>query len=300
MPLSPPAHRRYAEGRARADDGVMLFWQSFGDGPVMVCCNGVGVSTFFWRYFVDHFSAHHRVIVWDYRGHGDSDPVPDPRTSDVSVGRHTEDLRVVLDALGIDHALLAGHSMGCQVIFEFAKRYPLRVLGLVPILGSAGRTLETFFNSDRSPALFRLAGRIVARLDDRTHAIIRPILRSRIAWPFTRAAQLVDRDYASADDMMEYIAHLATLDFRMFIRVVNQLNDHDAWGSLQDLAVPVLVIAAERDAFTPLPLSKKMAAMIPGAEILVLAEASHAAIIEHPETINHRVDRFLRERHVFA
>lgn len=299
MPLSPPLGRPYLEGRTRTDDGLMLSWQAFGEGPAIVCCNGVGVSTFFWRYVVDHYSRDHRVVVWDYRGHGESDPVPDPRTSDVRIERHTEDLRVVLDALGIERALLMGHSMGCQVILELTRRHPERVAGLVMILGSAGRTLETFFDSARSPYFFKLAGRLVARLDDRTHAIIRPLLRSRIAWPVTRALALVDRDYASADDMLQYISHLARLDFRMFIRVVNLLNEHDAWDALPGIRVPALVIAAENDAFTPLHLSRRMARSIPDAEILVLADASHAAIIEHPETINHRVDRFLRERQVF-
>ena len=42
--------------------------------------------------------------------------------------------------------------------------------------------------------------------------------------------------------------------------------------------------------------SEKVARTAPGAELMVLADASHAALIEQPETINHRVERFLRER----
>lgn len=300
MPLPQLPDRAYASGRAVADDGVGLAWQSFGEGPAIVCCNGVGVSTFFWHYVVRQFSDRYRVVVWDYRGHGSSDPVPDPRGGEVGVPRHTQDMRVVLDAAGIDQACFFGHSMGCQVLFEAWRQYPERMLGMVPILGSAGRTLETFFDNPRSPLFFRMAGRLVAALDDRTHAFVRPLLLSRIAWPFTRTMSLVDRYYASRDDMLPYMAHLATLDMRVFIRVVNRLNDHDAWDALPTIDVPVLVIAADNDAFTPVWLSRKMASLIPGAEILVLAEASHAAIIEQPETINHRIERFIRERRVFG
>ena len=57
-----------------------------------------------------------------------------------------------------------------------------------------------------------------------------------------------------------------------------------------------LIVAAERDDFTPLYLSRQIADVIGGAELLVLADGSHAALIEQPETINHRLDRFIRER----
>ena len=59
------------------------------------------------------------------------------------------------------------------------------------------------------------------------------------------------------------------------------------------------LIAAERDTFTPMWLSRKMVQSIPGAEFLVLADGSHAALIEQPDTIQHRIDRFLVERRVF-
>ena len=69
-------------GFVRTPDGYNLFWRTTGSGPVLACCNGVGVSTFFWKYVVSHFSDDHRVLVWDYRGHGRSDgpPIPSRRT----------------------------------------------------------------------------------------------------------------------------------------------------------------------------------------------------------------------------
>jgi pimeloyl-ACP methyl ester carboxylesterase len=57
--------------------------------------------------------------------------------------------------------------------------------------------------------------------------------------------------------------------------------------------MPVLVIAAENDKFTPMWCSRKIVAAIPEAELLILADASHAALVEQPETINHRVARYL-------
>jgi pimeloyl-ACP methyl ester carboxylesterase len=283
-------------GLAVADDGMHLYWRAVGSGPAIVCNNGVGVSTFFWRYTEEHFSDRFTVVTWDYRGHGHSDPLPDPTAGEVGIPRHAADLITVLDAAGIDRVLIFGHSMGCQVGLEAWRLHAHRIRGFVLILGTAGRALETFADNPRSPIFFRLAGALVAALGERTHRIVRPILHSPVAWAFTRRAKLVDPLYATKNDMAPYLEHLAVLDMRMFIRTVLQMQEHDAWDLLGSVDVPALIVGAERDAFTPIRLSRQMAQRIPGAELLVLADASHAAIVEQPETINHRVERFLRER----
>ncbi len=288
--------RPVRSGLAVADDGMHLYWRAVGEGPAIVCNNGVGVSTFFWRYTVDQFSDRHTVLTWDYRGHGRSDPLPDPTTGEVGMPRHSRDMIAVMDAAGIDKALICGHSMGCQVGLEAWRAAEGRITAYVLILGTAGRALESFADNPRSPFFFKLAGQLIAALGERTHRLVRPLLHSRIAWLFTRGAKLVDPMYASKADMAPYLEHLAVLDMRMFIRTVLQMQEHDAWDVLRTIKVPVLIVGAERDAFTPIRLSKDMASRIPGAELLVLADASHAAIIEQPETINHRIERFLRER----
>jgi pimeloyl-ACP methyl ester carboxylesterase len=287
-------------GMAVAGDGVHLHWQAVGSGPALVCNNGVGVSTFFWHYIIEHFQDRYTVLTWDYRGHGKSDPVPDPVAGEVGIEQHAQDLLAVLDDAGVTEALFLGHSMGCQVAIEAFRRSRSRFRGMVLILGTAEHALRTFMGNPRSPAYFRLAGRVIARLGERTHRVVRPVLLSQVAWRLTRRIKLVDPDYASKDDMAPYLEHLATLDMRMFIRTVLRMEEHDAWDVLDTIDVPVLIVGAERDAFTPISLSEEMARRTPGAELLVLADASHAAIIEQPETINHRVERFIRERRVFA
>jgi len=58
----------------------------------------------------------------------------------------------------------------------------------------------------------------------------------------------------------------------------------------------VLVVAGERDLFTPLNRSKEMAERIPGAELLVLREGSHAAMVEQPELVALTIEKFLVSR----
>jgi pimeloyl-ACP methyl ester carboxylesterase len=78
--------------------------------------------------------------------------------------------------------------------------------------------------------------------------------------------------------------------------MVDLMADHDLTDFLPHIEVPTLIIAGEKDLVTPLHRSRKMAALIPRSELIILPEGSHAAIVEHPETINRRVDRFLAER----
>ena len=295
--------RRIVSGHAIASDGVEIYWRAVGEGPWIACCNGVGVSTFFWKYVTAQFADRYTIIVWDYRGHGRSHRGLNPARADMSIERHADDLRAVLEsaavAMGLDDprpALLLGHSMGCQVALEARRRSPDLVHGLVLMLGTAGKTLSTFFDWSHSPKLFHAAHKALFKAGPRANDFIRPLLESPLAFSFATRFSLVDPFYTKSEDFLPYLEHLATLDFRLFIENVCKTNEHDAWDLLPKLERPLLVVAAENDKFTPMWCSEKIVSDTPGAELMVLADASHAALIEQPDTINHRLERFIRER----
>jgi pimeloyl-ACP methyl ester carboxylesterase len=286
-------------GFVRADDGVPLYWRSVGDGePAFVCCNGVGVSTFFWKYVVEHFRDRFRVVTWDYRGHGRSAPPPEPvEQADLSIERNVRDLVSVLEAVGVrGPSVLLGHSMGCQVILELANQHPERVAALIPMFGTYERPMDTFMDSPYARPLFDLLTRAARWGGRRGARMLLPLYDSPIAFPVGGLLGLMDRHYAGRVDIEQYLEHLAVMNPRIFLRMVAQAADHSAEQALPRITAPTLVIASEKDLFTPLHRSYAMAQKIPGAELLVLAEASHAAIVEHPDSINRRIDRFLWER----
>lgn len=281
-------------GFAETPDGLRLYWHATGRGPALVCCNGLGVSTFFWKYVVEQLSDRYQVVVWDYRGHGRSDR-PDPDVVDLSVPTFARDLGLVLDAAGVDEHILLGHSMGCQLALERYHQHPEGVRGLVLLLGGPGRVLSNFGDNPRSPQIFKVLHLLVESMGDRVNRLVRAAMRSPLAWPVTRGLSFVDPLYTSREDFQPYLDHLGSLDFRLFMRLVSEAQKHDARPYLGQIQVPTLVVAAERDDFFPLWVMKDMAGRIPGASLLVLADGSHAAIIEQPRTINHRLERFLRE-----
>ena len=110
----------FQSGSFLTEDNVEITWTSVGHGQAIYCCNGVGVSTFFWKYIIRDFQDQCRIITWDYRGHGSSQRALSPDQQDMSINRHAKDLKTLVDYLTPDEAcILIGHSMGCQVSLEF-------------------------------------------------------------------------------------------------------------------------------------------------------------------------------------
>lgn len=295
--MNQPMIRCQASGFAETEDGYRIHWRAIGSGPPVVCCNGVGVSTFFWKYVVEQLAGEYQVLLWDYRGHGRSSrDLPHDRDT-LSIARHAADLEAVLEDAGIHTpALVMGHSMGCQVALELARSAPHRVAGLGLWLGTAGRTLHTFAGWSGSVHLFRLIHAFVRAAGESVNRTQRVLLNSPLAWRVTRGFHLVDPYYTSKADMEPYLRHMATMDLRVFLGCARAADDHDAWPDLASMDVPALVVAAENDTFTPIECSRRMAELLPQGELFILADASHAALIEQPETIGFRLRRFLDER----
>jgi len=288
--MYPPERR---EGFVTSDVGLRLYWEAHGSGPALVCCNGVGVSTFFWKYLVAEFSDRFTVVLWDYRGHGQSEGPNSPMECDLSIAASARDLLGVLDAAGAEQAVALGHSMGCQVALEAAIQAPKRIKGLVLMQGSAGRVLDTFFDNPSARVLHSFLMKGADLMGPKFDKLTSPLLNTNLTWEFTWRCGLVDPYYTRKEDFMPYLEHMARLDTRLFLHMVEEAHHHDAFPLLPTIEQPALVVAAEKDTFTPMWLSQRIAREMPNAEILVLADATHAAIIEQPDTINHRVARFL-------
>lgn len=277
----------------RLDDGTGLYVCSEGQGPALVLSNGLGVSTFFWNHVRASFAGQYRVVTWDYRGHGKSGPAP---STGFGIRTCAEDLLRVMDHLGIEDAVLAGHSLGSQTILETYRMAPERVLGLVPTLGGYGRTVESFMDTKLSlPALKVL--RKVAMASPRTSKLLlNRVPKLPLTWRVARAMGVVHPDLCPRAEMEPYLEHLSRLDLPTYFQLAQDLQDHDASDVLPTVKVPTLVFAGDRDLFTPMWLSERMAAAIPDSELCVIRGGSHAALVEQPELMCLRLERFLVER----
>ncbi len=122
-------------------NGIRLQYLDWGgDGPVLLFLAGLGCSAHIYGKFAPRFSSHFHVLGVTRRGHGDSDY---PETG-YDVDTLTEDLLQFMDALHIDQAILAGHSMANVELSHFAALHPERVLKLVYLDASYDRTTALF------------------------------------------------------------------------------------------------------------------------------------------------------------
>jgi pimeloyl-ACP methyl ester carboxylesterase len=163
------------------------------------------------------------------------------------------------------------------------------------LFGTYRRLLDTFFNWPGSFKVFKVLYSIASKAGPVGMRALLPIYDSPLSYEIGRRAGLFDRYYAQRHDMDKYMEHLMHMNPQVFLRMVDAIADHDLSDVLPELYIPSLVVAGEHDKFTPVHCSERMAELLPISELIVLTEASHAAVVEQPEIINSRIERFLRD-----
>lgn len=277
-------------GFTSAADGTRLFYGVRGAGHGLVLLDGIGCDGWAWIHVQPHLSLRHRVVHCHYRGHGRSGPVSDLDAT--GVGQLASDVLRVMDATGLARPVLVAHSMGTQVALEVYRQDPERVRALVLICGSYGRITHTFHGNDLLHRVLPTLIEKVRKYEPIARAFwgrLPPALSYRIAgW-----LREIDGATLRAEDFRLYVEHLSDIDLDLYLTMLKKAGDHSAEDLLASVRVPTLVIAAERDTFTPRDVVKDLADRIPGAVYRELASASHAAPSEQPQLINEYIDDFL-------
>ena len=280
----------FAEGA----DGTRLYHDAAGDGPAVVLCDGIACEGFIWRYLRPALLRGHRVLHWNYRGHGRSGPPLDPART--GIADHADDLLRVLGSAGVPKAVLIAHSMGTQVALETWRQRPEAVAGLVLVCGSYGNITRTFHGSD----LLSVALPKVIALQAEHPGIVQALwsrgpvgLSMWIAKTFGE----VDAMRLRMEDLAPYVEHVVRMDPGTFFRMLSAAGAHTAEDILHAVSAPALVIAGERDTFTPMRYAEQMARQIPDATLLRLAGGSHTAPLEQPSLVEDAVLSFLARVH---
>jgi pimeloyl-ACP methyl ester carboxylesterase len=279
------------EHDARGEDGTRLHWTNAGaGGPAVVLTDGIGCAGYVWRALEPALADARRVIHWNYRGHGRSAAPADPER--MTIEDCVSDLVAVLDAAGEERAVLAGHSMGVQIALELHRRHPDRVAALVLVCGAPGNPLDTFHDSHVLRYAFPYAKQLVLRYPDLARLAFRALVPTDVALSYAMTFE-VDGARVRRADLVRYLEDLAEVDPTLFVRLLASAGAHDASGHLRRVDVPTLVVAGERDSFTPLRLSEAMHRAIPGSELVVVPGGTHVAPLEDPELVAGRTLAFL-------
>jgi pimeloyl-ACP methyl ester carboxylesterase len=285
---------RLREGHAQSFDGTEIYYKSIGRGFPIVLCNGMGVSTFFWKYFETHFKHSCQVITWDYRGHGRSSPPK--KKGNVNVRALVEDCKAVCDELNVKKALFIGHSLGTQVVLEYYRCYPKQVAGMISCLGTFGRPMDFFYNSPLSKYVFEFCTALGLLFPKQSNFISVLLVKNPFWYQLGGLLKMINTGMANKNDAQEYMDHILSLDPEFFAKLSRSIQAHSAEDVLKHIKTPTLIIGGEYDTFTPVWLAKKMHRIIPNSELFIIRKGSHAALVEQPELINLRIEKFIRER----
>lgn len=281
------------ESFAEGSDGTRLWWRASGSGsPAVLLTDGIACAGFVWKYLEPALSGSWRVVRWNYRGHGRSEQPRDPGR--VAVADCAQDLLAVLDAAGERRAVLAGHSMGVQVVLEAHRLAPERVAALLLVCGSPGRILDAFHDSAALARAFPWARRLVEAFPGAARWAFRHLVPTELAYQLGKHFETNPR-LVRREDLFPYLEDVAALDPQLFVRMLAAAAEHDATPHLARVDVPALIVAGENDSWTPFWLSRRMHRAVPGSELLVLPGGTHVGPIEHPELLALRVEKFLRQ-----
>jgi pimeloyl-ACP methyl ester carboxylesterase len=208
--------------------------ESAGAGPAIVLCHGITAG----RRYIVHGSralerAGHRVVSYDARGHGESDPAP--AGEGYGYPRLVDDLeRVVAAEVGEERFVLAGHSMGAHTAVAYALRHPQRLAGLVligPVFQREVADSSLVYWDGLADALEQ--GGVDGFVDyiDRNQGIDSAWRDSVLS--FTRARMLLNRHPEAVVEAL---------------REVPRSRPFESIDELRELELPTLVVASHDDA----------------------------------------------------
>jgi pimeloyl-ACP methyl ester carboxylesterase len=250
-------------GRAKLDrDGVEIYYEIHGSGPALLLTHGYSATSEMWEGQIEALSKHHRLVLWDMRGHGQSDYPDDPAA--YSEALTVKDMAALLDVARAGSAIVGGLSLGGYMSLAFYRAHPERVRALLIVDTGPG-----FKKDDARDAWNKRALDTADRFEREGLGVLTSASRERSGASHRDASGLA----RSARGM------LTQRDARVI-------------ESLPAIKVPSLVVVGADD--TPfLAASDYMAAKIPGAQKVVIPAAGHAVNIDQPQAFIDAVLPFL-------
>lgn len=260
--------------------GVELFYESLGDGTPLILQAHHHMA---WMpYQASYFSAHYRFITFDRRGTGRS-ASPD---GDWSIADFAGDVRNLMDALGIEQAIVGGASLGGVISCQFGLDYPERALALI-----VGHTV---------PYLWPLGS---AWIDEQVAAVERserPIVMQPRSYEWEADGPPTSNPAFAATQAGQFAATLVQEPGggqSAVIRMLRSLGNWDIrarYAELNAQAIPTLVIAGGHEPQKTVELSYEWHQQINGSEFVLMPDAYHGAARELPIEWNGHVHGFLK------
>jgi pimeloyl-ACP methyl ester carboxylesterase len=275
--------------RLPSHDGGELYIVEKGpaDARPLVLLHGITLAARVWGYQLRDLSDRYRVLAVDLRGHGSS------RAGDAGFGLSllAEDLRTALEALDLRDAIVVGHSMGGMTLMQFCGDHPdvlaERVAGVVFLATAPVIPLPVVLQRALrrvAPAVQRVGERSgwerLPRLGVGNGDV--PYVLARRAFGRSPSHTHIELTRALVAECVPATSWSSGLG----------LVVHDAEEALAATKTPALVIGGELDRITPVAMSRRIAGLLPDAELHVLPDAGHQLMLERPDEVAELIDAF--------
>ncbi len=243
-------------------EGLSIHVLDEGQGPVLFALHGIGGGAASFAPLARHCGSRLRVVAWDAPGYGASSDPP-PRYSDEDYGRLAAR---VLEHLGVERAVVMGHSFGAVCALPLAVQYPHLVAGLILIDAALGdRNLD--------PAV----------RDARLQARVDAVTRMSVAEMAERRTPEVLAPTASAYAYEETLRVMRMVRPSGYIAAARAVHDADVVAWARRWAGPTLLVWGASDTVTPLSNADRLREAMPQAELAVLPAAGHMVYLEQEE-----------------
>jgi pimeloyl-ACP methyl ester carboxylesterase len=284
VPLPPLSNTTSIDQLADPDskfievNGLKVHYKKYGAGePVMILLHGFGASVYSWQNVIQPLSETGTVIAYDRPAFGLTErPMPSSWTGETPYGveANIKLLFGLMDALGVQKAVLVGNSVGGRLAVQAALAQPERVSGLVlvdaAIYTGSGDRLGPFLSRGIAGAegtsFIQAAWHDPTKITPEITAGYRQPLRvpdwDRALWEFTKAGS----------------------------------GSEDLAPRLKELKMPVLVLAGDDDRIVPTTDSIRLGSEIPGAALVVFPACGHVPQEECPAPFLKAVQDFMAKQ----
>ena len=293
------AHTPDRELAVVTDDGVPLHVEvdepaadaAQPQHPTIVLCHGYTLSVHSWvlqRKALQR--AGYRVVAWDQRSHGRSEVADGDSCNIEQLGRDLH--RVIEEAAPEGPLVLIGHSMGGMTVMSMADQFPdtvrERVIAAAFVATSAGgqNMMTLGFGQFVGRLLGRLGPRFLARIGTQQQLVntarrVGRDVEDLIVDHYSFASPVAQHTIRYTGDMIMSTPLKVMADF------LPSLNMHDKQASLEQFhGIETLVVNGMQDLLTPPDHSEAIVRLVPGAEHVVIEDAGHILMLEHPEVVN--------------
>lgn len=261
---------------------LQTYYELAGSGPPLVLVHGGFVDSHMWDAQVADFAQDYRVLRYDLRGHGLTGPNATPR---YTVGLFAEDLKGLLDVLGLERVALCGLSFGGMVAQAFAAHYPERLNALI-LADTAVSTTLTW--SDKLQ-IYLLAPRWLMLPTIRLLGTKRWVRLS-----FWLAGRMRNADWFGQDERVsayveQAMLRLTTAEYVKVYGAIYAFREHD----LSRVSVPTLLLSGEGKSKSVFGQARRLKDLIPHAEVSVVPGAGHTSNMENAGAFNALLRGFL-------